>query len=185
MGTRHLTCVVLNNKFVCAQYGQWDGYPTGAGQTVVDFLMSADLDRFREQCARIAEWTDAEVDAIMPTTGGYAAYEEFTRAHPELSRDTGADILQYIMDTPEPCLQLSTDFARDGLFCEWAYVVDLDTNTLEVYKGFNHTRPAKGRFAQLDDPTEEYTPVTLVASYSFSELTPDTMTMLDEDLSDS
>lgn len=39
MGTRNLTCVVKNNKYVVAQYGQWDGYPTGQGQTIVEFIL--------------------------------------------------------------------------------------------------------------------------------------------------
>lgn len=31
MGTRNLTCVVLDGEFKVAQYGQWDGYPEGSG----------------------------------------------------------------------------------------------------------------------------------------------------------
>ena len=35
MGTRHITTVVAEGEFVVAQYGQWDGYPTGAGNDIV------------------------------------------------------------------------------------------------------------------------------------------------------
>ena len=42
------------------------------------------------------------------------------------------------MDSP-PGLTLNDDinFAADSLFCEWAYVIDLDKSTFEAYVGFN------------------------------------------------
>jgi len=30
-----------------------------------------------------------------------------------------------------------SDFMFDSVFCEWAYIINLDVNALEVYKGFN------------------------------------------------
>ena len=38
MGTRHITAVVSEGEFVVAQYGQWDGYPTGAGNDIVAII---------------------------------------------------------------------------------------------------------------------------------------------------
>ena len=57
--------------------------------------------------------------------------------YPELSRDTGGDILKLIMFKNKTKLKNSLNFAADSFFCEWAYVIDLDKNTYEVYKGFN------------------------------------------------
>ena len=37
MGTRNLTCVVLDGKYVVSSYGQWDGYPSGQGKTILNF----------------------------------------------------------------------------------------------------------------------------------------------------
>ena len=33
---------------------------------------------------------------------------------------------------------LEPEFALDGFFCEWAYVLDLDRNVLEVYGGYGN-----------------------------------------------
>lgn len=37
MGTRNLTCVVLDGKYVVSSYGQWDGYPSGQGKQFLIF----------------------------------------------------------------------------------------------------------------------------------------------------
>lgn len=38
MGTRGYTQVIIDNKILVQQYGQWDHYPTFAGAYLVDFL---------------------------------------------------------------------------------------------------------------------------------------------------
>ncbi|MHC5949058.1 hypothetical protein ACVXZ3_04645 [Providencia hangzhouensis] len=38
MGTRHLICVAKDGDYKVAQYGQWDGYPSGQGLTLLTFL---------------------------------------------------------------------------------------------------------------------------------------------------
>lgn len=50
--------------------------------------------------------------------------------------------------------QDAKDFLFDSLFCEYAYVINLDTNMFEFYKGFNKDENAKGRYVKTDNPTE-------------------------------
>lgn len=95
----------------------------------------------------------------------------FQKKHPEWSRDTGAGILPLIMEMDKLYLQNSIEFAGDGLFCEWAYVIDLDAEVFEVYSGFHKgPKPATGRFEKYDNPDSEYRPVNLVKMYSLENL---------------
>ena len=64
----------------------------------------------------------------------------------------GAKIIAFVRNQSQPYPVLNDlDFAQDSLFCEWAYVIDFDTNTFEVFKGFNRTPLTEGeRFYKAD-----------------------------------
>ena len=169
MGTRNLTAVMIDGKYKIAQYGQWDGYPSGQGVTVLAFLHGWDRAKFAKQVNKCRFITDKEADKIDKKFG-----HNFPDHYPQLSRDMCAKILQFVMDNKEKecLLHNSIDFASDSLFCEWAYVIDFDANTFEVYKGFvekPHTK--KERFTDLEgDKTEEYYPIKLLKKYSLDKL---------------
>jgi hypothetical protein len=93
-----------------------------------------------------------------------------SREYPGLSRDTGAEILNLIQKGTVRELYDDTSFAGDSLFCEYAYVLDLDNKVLEIYKGFNKTVP-KGRFAKILNPDRSggYGPVTLLKKIKFAD----------------
>ena len=59
-------------------------------------------------------------------------------------------------------------FAGDSLFCEWAYVLDLDKETLEIYHGFNKDK-AKGRFARTKTRGKEYNAINLWRTLTLKE----------------
>lgn len=180
MGTRHLTVVVLNKKIKVAQYGQWDGYPDGQGKTIMNFISKKmDLRKFKKavsECTFItAETWDTKMKAVGVEPGQEwmtsQQSDEFAKLNPQLSRDVGGSILEMIQNKGARELQNQTDFAADSLFCEYAYVVDLDNKVLEVYKGFNTSGKAKGRFARLknSDPHSngKYSPVSLFKKIDF------------------
>lgn len=145
MGTRNLTIVVQNGEYKVAQYGQFDGYPEGQGNTVLNFLKTADLDNFRNKVSQCYFGTNEQIDeAYKPycSPEGWMTIEQSDAFQASefgyLSRETAADILERIARSENGLmLHNSLNFAADSLFCEWAYLVDLDKNVLEVYKGFN------------------------------------------------
>jgi hypothetical protein len=80
------------------------------------------------------------------------------KRYPSLSRDTSAKILDIIADAKDnkPIfirkVKDALGFAMDFLFCEWMYVIDLDANKQEVYKGsalVSDSEAARSRFVFL------------------------------------
>lgn len=104
-------------------------------------------------------------------------YSPHMEDHPEFSRNTGAGILEMVQNHSEGMkLQDSINFAADGLFCEWAWVIDLDAGTFEGYCGFGQTPLAENdRFYFLRDLEEDngYHGVRLVAKWNLDALPTD------------
>lgn len=180
MGTRNLICVVKDNEYKVAQYSQWDGYPEGQGLTVLNFLRENDMDKFRQQvdkCTFIEDddfFDNAYAELGIDTKSGYISMEDankFASVYPQLSRDMGGNILDFVLNNDDALLKNSVDFANDSLFCEWAYVVDLDKNTFEVYEGFNKTPLSEDeRFYSSNVDDNEYYPVKHVISFDLDSL---------------
>lgn len=190
MGTRHLICVVKEGEYKVAQYGQWDGYPSGQGVEILDFLNKMDRKTFLSSLASTFQPTDEqiatwwkEVGHDISTSDGFVSMEtsqKYKVKHPSLSRDAGADIFKIINDSSEPIpVNHYLKFAAESLFCEWAYVVDFDKNTFEVYEGFNKEPLAKSErfYGLITDDSSGYEPVRLKKAYSLDDL-PDEDTFL-------
>ena len=62
MGTRNLTIVKADEVTRVAQYCQWDGYPSGQGATVLDFLHKANLEKFKEKVEKLHFLSDREIE---------------------------------------------------------------------------------------------------------------------------
>jgi hypothetical protein len=169
MGTKNMTIVVSNGETKVAQYGQWDGYYSGQGLDALAILRKLDLQDFKAKVDALQEYTTEEYDAIPDD-------QNFKEKYPELHRDTAAKILQLVADGKATKVSIQPNFVTDSLFCEYAYVVDLDKQTFEVYKGYNKTPlTPEDRFYKAPVEGEEvaprgYYPVKLMHSFSLAEL---------------
>ena len=178
MGTRNLTAVYVDGEYKVAQYGQWDGYPEGQGMTCLTFARNflankADREAFADK-VRACSWiTKEEIDSINDQirSGGI---KKWSLIWPELSRDTCSEILELVARSENGLkLQNNIDFAADSLFCEWAWVIDLDAGTFEGYSGFNQTQKLtlEDRFYFLVDKQKgSYEAIRLAAKWSLDEL---------------
>lgn len=201
MGTRGALGFVLagNEKIT---YNQYDSYPDGLGEDVLSWLRAAlglPVDvrdilaaeevgtpekvnpeseaRLRRQVERLAKVPDRE-----PTGSDREQLAEFTDRDVSTGEDWYA-LLRRTQGEPERLLRAglyedASEFPLDSLFCEWAYVVDLDTRQFEVYRGFQVAPPTAGRWVgkQAATPAQDwqsggvYYPVALIHAWSFDEL---------------
>ena len=173
MGTRSLICIFFKGRFVVAQYSQWDGYPEreGQGMRILQFLLGpSNIKRLKSglECIKILRTKESE--ELQDSTNIEAA-----QPPPSLSRDTGAEILEIVAgasDTNYVPIVLDLEFANNRLFCEWAYVIDLDDEVFEVYRGLEGTVSKKEastmRFNNVG--RESDTVPTLVRGFSFQAL---------------
>lgn len=158
MGTRNLTSVIVDGETKIAQYGQWDGYPTGVGNDIVRFLKRDDLvlDEFRDK-VRGLRWLSEEEKAarwaeFTNSTDGWVTMDESyacAKKYPQMSRDTGAGILGMVYAGGVDGVVDDSSFADDALFCEWAYVVDLDAETVTVVHGYKNRQKDVYSFAEF------------------------------------
>lgn len=190
MGTRNLSAAVVDGEYRIAKYCQWDGYPSGVGVGILNVLRNSDLNVLKERIRKNAGYIDKNKISDLyenlgiNATDGWVSYEDgkrFANAHPLLNRDSDlSDVLQEHMKTDDKMIYTMSDleFAKDSLFCEYAYVVDFDKNTFEVYKGFNtDSNDENGRFYESNEAELEkghdgtvYYPVKHWHTWSLDEL---------------
>ena len=174
--------VVMDGETKVAQYGQWDGYPSGQGVTIQQFLKKYSIKKFKEVLQRVKfidEAKQKEIDDWLKTIGvtdGWMNMEQAEKYHamyPLLTRDNGAAVLFLMMESVYDTIWLhdSSDFASDSLFCEWAYVLDLDKRVLEIHKGFNKTPVSENsRFANQEISDNGYCQVAPFMTFTFAEM---------------
>jgi hypothetical protein len=121
MGTRNLTKVINKDGVtVVAQYGQWDGYPSGQGLTALYHAHNAKM--IEDNLYRVRFLTDVECDEINASVDPSV---DFVKQYPTLSRDVCADILGYVAYATDTVgLVDSNEFENDELFCEGIYTLD-------------------------------------------------------------
>lgn len=129
MGTRNLTKVIDKDGIVrVAQYGQWDGYPSGQG---VNALVHAyNHQQIEKGLAKVRWANEGEIEAIVAKfpDEAYVGTEDsrnFGLYYPNLTRDTCADILGVVAwSVGEVILFDNSEFEEDTLFCEGVYTID-------------------------------------------------------------
>lgn len=176
MGTRSLTVVRFKNEYKVAQYCQWDGYPSGVGINILRLLKKIKIEEFKKSVDEVSFLTKEEFDFLIKEIDEHKKWNSHYSIrdnYPELSNEIGPDILKNILFKNTKKLVNGLNFAANSLFCEWAYVIDLDKDTFEVFKGFNEFPLDKSErfyFLERTQSIDGYYPVKLLATYSLDDL---------------
>lgn len=174
MGTRGAIVFVIDG-IEKVGYNHWDSYPSGLGVHVLEWMREqANLfldDELRQQ-VRALQLVDEDEE---PTEEERERFSKYWNK----SVSTGQDWYSLLRETqgkPGEILAAGAmtdggNFPLDSLFCEWAYVIDLDTEVFEVYKGFQKSPPTEGRWVDRGKADGQgYWPVQRVVSWKFGEL---------------
>lgn len=135
MGTRHLQVVITKEgQKKISQYGQWDGYPSGQGVTILEYLRKGNLEKYQENLAKIPEITKRQINRVNKD-------ENWPNKYPYLSRDCGSDIHQMIEDDQVKFVVLMEQ-SEANKWCEGFYTIDFSKNLFTSdYHGTVHSFP--------------------------------------------
>lgn len=184
MGTRGAMGVRIDGTDKIT-YNHFDSYPEGLGDSMVGdvrkLLVDPGLDGLRALARSLAF-----ADKSRPPT---EAEKQRLRKYADLG--VGKQSLddwycltrnlqgKFALTLKAGLMSDDREFMRDSLFCEYAYIVNLDTESFEVYRGFQHAKHDKGRYADLPQTERpggrenEYWPVALVAEFPLSDIPQD------------
>jgi hypothetical protein len=174
----------VNDGQVKITYNHFDSYPQGLGSDVGIFAEGL-VDRWtlsvRRSQARdmifvgeddeIGQVVDASTLARIATLSGRDVDEIRTAsAYNALRKFQGDMEATFAVGV---WIETAVEWTADSLFCEWGYLVDLDAEQVEVYKGFQTKPHRNGRFAHLGpDPRltaagDMYFPIALIGTTGF------------------
>jgi hypothetical protein len=131
MGTRNLIEVKIDGQLKVAQYGQWDGYPTGQGKGIAEFLHNTMNEEEFKAALRECKWIDEKQAAIV---NAECPNGDWKTKYPWLSRDAGSKVLGYIQNDGARYLLDDSDYKNvtTGFTCEYHYLIDMDNGTVSM-----------------------------------------------------
>lgn len=184
MGTRGLFGLRKNNKDKTT-YNHYDSYPSYLGEIMVEFIKNNSLKKMNELYDKLI-MIDEEFKTSQFTKEQKEKYKEFMKKQDFFSHtldelNTCKDISMYCFlyefqgklekynEYPEIDLMIEySDFIKNSLFCEWAYIINLDTNKLEIWKGGQKKPQKNNRYGTKK--WESYYPCKLIKEIKIEDI---------------
>lgn len=182
MGTRGAYGFRQASKDVVT-YNHFDSYADGLGRSVLRYIAQTPLPTMKEVASRII-LVNEESKPTPELIQDYEKYSDIGVADHSLEdwycllRKAQGDLFPYNRDLRH--MIDSHTFLYDSLFCEWAYIINLDREVLETYRGFNEDPRAPGRYARYGRLTSNqgYAGVALIDELPLTAIRPDSIDAL-------
>jgi hypothetical protein len=157
-------------------YNHYDSYPDGLGVVMITFAMAHPIEELNKICDRIKlvkEGSKPTVENIKH----YMRVGAFNGSVSSGSQDDWYCLLRNAQFNPEAYASGDIihmidnhDFIKDSLFCEWGYIINLDTNKLEIYRGFQKNQVSEKNRYKLAKPDNGYYSCECIAHFDLADL---------------
>lgn len=167
MGTRGLYGIRKGQKDKLT-YNHFDSYPSGLGKDVLRFLHDGlhglyDLDAFFDKIKLVDISSVPDEQAIdwsikhgfyvsnvsnQSTQDWYCLLRGLQGNFEAYEKLASTDDVIYMSD--------DSDFIKASLFCEYAYIINLDENVLEFWEGYQHEAQEGNRYGNEPDKKGYY-----------------------------
>lgn len=193
MGTRGLIGLRHKDKDQLT-YNHYDSYPEELGVNFLKSIKKFSIEQMKNAFDNIKLIED---ENKKPTKKEFEKYGKYgnpgvggpmsntkVKTYYQLLHQLQGNIEPYLSGEVDIMIE-SNNFIKDSLFCEWAYIVNLDTETLEIWRGFQK-KNIDNRYKLSDkeikeeenwwkkerniDKKQEYFNCALVNEFSLSKL---------------
>ena len=160
-------------------YNHFDSDPGGLGADIANFVQTINTEkgwgRFKKYAQRV-ELVSEQTNASRELVERYKRYSDLSVGSGKaqswyclLRKIQGVPTLTEIFSGPLGHMIDSQGFLLDSLFCEYAYIINLDTMSLECYVGFQKQPKPSNRYGTNND--RGYYPVALMGNLPLESLT--------------
>lgn len=178
MSTRGLYGIRKNGVDKCT-YNHSDSYPSWLGKKVLEFCANntiENLEKFFNKIELVDESSKPTEEQIKKCVeAGYYNGVVSTKSVDDwycLLRNLQGNFDEYqnLIDDEAKTIFMTDciSFIKDSLFCEYAYIINLDDEVLEFYEGFQKEAQKGNRYGETEE--DGYYPCKLVFAISLDEI---------------
>ncbi|MDU7686060.1 MAG: hypothetical protein E7K14_01905 [Bacillota bacterium] len=150
-------------------YNHFDSYPEYLGMNMIKFCMNHNKDALTglfNKIELVGDENPTEEQKVNCKRNGW--FDDTVSLQTDddwycLLRDTQGN-LECLMQADKAYMLDNSDFIKDSLSCEYAYIINLDRSVLEVWIGCQKEPDPKNRYGTQQDDYGYY-PCKLIRSY--------------------